>query len=129
MHPSLERPQLAALRTRERQDGTVFTFAGAAAIGILGVPSVEAQLTHSGPAERIAATLTVRRAWLAAPPVAGDMPELAVFDADGLAVAAAARAGAVPAALVAGTPARRYLVTSVNLDDPLAYEFTLLDRN
>jgi hypothetical protein len=129
MNAAMERQQLAALKLTEKRDGTIFALEGVSGVGILGVPSVETQLSHSGPAEKISATLTVRRVWFTNAPVSGSMQELTIHAASGLQVATAVLTGSVPSALIAAAPVRRYLVTGVNTDDPLAYEFTLMDRN
>jgi hypothetical protein len=129
MQSAIEKAQQAALRQTEINDGIAFVYAGLAAIGVIGVPSLEVQLSHSGPAEKITAMLTVRRAWFAAAPEARSAAGLSVFALRSADLRAAVRSGAVPPRLVAGTPVRTYFVTGINLDDPLAYEFTLMDRN
>lgn len=128
LETSVESQLLAALKTRERTDGEAFTYAGVSALGIIGVPGLEASLAQSGPMERYNATLTVRRTWFTAPPAARDGELLTVFAITHLHRLRALRTGCIPPAVVAGAPTRRYLVTGINADDPLAYEFQLLDR-
>lgn len=128
MDSALESQLLLALKAREQQDGTAFTYDGVNAVGVLGVPSLEAQLAMSGPTEKVSATLTVRRAWFRAPPASRVEAGLSVFNLADAQIRTAVRMLAVPPAAVAGSPARTYFVTGINCDDPLAYEFNLVDR-
>jgi hypothetical protein len=129
MSAATDRQQTAALRQREKIDGTAFVFGGnVRGIGILGVPTVEAQLALGGPMEKVSALLEVRRSWFPIPPVSGGMESLSIFTLSDLQLSTAILTGFVPPAAVAGKPARTYLVTSINVDDPLTYAFTLLDR-
>jgi hypothetical protein len=124
----VDRQLLAGLKARERIDGEAFFYGGIAAIGVIGVPGLEATLAQSGPTERYTATLTVRRAWFTSPPEARDAELLAVHALTAVQRRQAITTGKVPPAVFEGAPVRRYLVTGINADDPVAYEFQLLDR-
>lgn len=128
MNAAIKQQQLSALRQREKIDGTIFVYGDVAGVGILSVPSVDAALGLSGPSERTSAMLTVRRAWFKMPPAAREPTQLQIFEVSGLQLCTAVLTCSVPRSLVAGDPTRSYLATAINADDPLAYEFTLLDR-
>lgn len=129
MDSAIQSQLLLAFKQREKTDGEIFRYSGVSAVGIVGVPTIEAQLAQGGPVEKIAAVLEVRKSWFASPPEARDGEDLAVFAATGAQVRTSIVAGTVAPALTAGAPVRQYFVTSINADDPLTYLFTLVDRN
>ncbi len=126
MNSAIERQLLSGFKAREKQDGTAFVYGDIPGIGILGVPSLEAQFAQGGVTERLNATLTIRRSWFKSAPVSGQ--SVSIFPLSSLQLSTAVLTGRIPPALLKCAPARIYLVTGINPDDPLVYEFHLLDR-
>lgn len=100
---SIARQLQAALATVENFDGEEFTYDGVHGLGVFGIPEIDATLLQAGPQERVTDTLQIRKAWYRRPP----RPRLAqLLQARG----------------------KRYLVKSINADDPISYHLDLIER-